>query len=313
VLPRDFDWGTLFARDQIGAVLNECGQKDPWPRFAGYFVARAGTAGSEGFDWFGETVRNERSEWFGHSDALMRTHIQKNWVPFLLEPPYPLAIFNGRNIKNGELFETWLDHTGTVIDVEAYGGLKDYEKVEIPRGLSTEWIRVNPDIYTFLVDREKQEPAGYINAMPVSDSAYHRLRNGELTDNEVTANDVIPFGESRSIKIYLMSIAVAEDRRDWGDGLFQKSLIQLLNGFVDKLRFYAKNNRVVASHLLATSWTDQGRQLCEALGLVEVGRDRSGYSIWELVLDDMHGASRRKLTPSLKRLLRYYDRTSSSS
>jgi serine/threonine-protein kinase len=31
ILPRDFDWMTLFARDQVAFVRNECGQEDPGP------------------------------------------------------------------------------------------------------------------------------------------------------------------------------------------------------------------------------------------------------------------------------------------
>jgi pimeloyl-ACP methyl ester carboxylesterase len=51
-IPRNFDWGKLFARDQVASVRNECGLKDPWPRWAGRLVSGAGDAGTAGFDWF---------------------------------------------------------------------------------------------------------------------------------------------------------------------------------------------------------------------------------------------------------------------
>jgi hypothetical protein len=116
ILPRDFDWGTLFTRDQVAFVRNEFGQKDPWPTWAGRFVARSGTGGSEGFEWFGNAVENLRFEWFGHSDSLMRPHIERYWIPFLLRPPSPLALLHGREIQDGEQFSKTLNHTGTVID-----------------------------------------------------------------------------------------------------------------------------------------------------------------------------------------------------
>lgn len=308
ILPRDFDWGTLFARDQVSAVLNECGQKDPWPAFAHRFVGRAGTAGALGFDWFDRTVQNKQSEWFGHSDALMRPHIEHIWVPFLLQEPSPLAIIHGRDIKDRTQFSNWLDHTGTIIDAEAYAQNPNYPVVTIPRGLSMKWIRINPDIYTFLVDRKTQEPAGYINAMPITDQAYEQIRQGKLNDNEITATDLLPFQDDQPVKIYLMSIAIAEKHRRWGEGLFQTTLLQLLNGFVDKLTYYAKQNSVRVTHLLATSWTKEGYQLCKLLGLQQIGKDQFGDEIWELDLQNLDRQERRIMSPALKRLLRTYER-----
>jgi pimeloyl-ACP methyl ester carboxylesterase len=100
ILPRDFDWGTLFARDQVGFVRNECGLSDPWPRWARRLVGYSGTGGSEGFDWFGNLVENVPCEWFGHSDSLMRQHIERCWIPTLCQRPSPLVVRHGREIHD---------------------------------------------------------------------------------------------------------------------------------------------------------------------------------------------------------------------
>ncbi|SRR6266404_2213731 len=311
ILPRDFDWGTLFARDQVALVRNEFGQKDPWPTWAGRFIARSGTGGSEGFEWFGTAVENIRCEWFGHSDSLMRPHIEQSWMPFLLRPPSPLTLLHGREIQDGEQFSKTLDHTGTVIDTEAYGTLPHYADVEIPRGLSLTWIKVNPDIYTFLIDRETQKAAGYINAMPVEDALYDLIRSGKVADNAIPGDGIVPYGGTGTVKVYLMSIAIAEKYRRWGEGIFQQAYVQLLNGFFDKLTYYATNHGVRATHFLATAWTTEGRRMCRSFGMTEIGKDAFGDSILELDLQALQPSNTAKIMPALKRLLRVYNGLSS--
>jgi hypothetical protein len=306
ILPRNFDWSTVFSRDQVSVVRNECGEKDPWPAWAGRLVRRAGVGGSKGFEWFGPNIDNVLCEWFGHSDSLMRPHIENCWVPFLTKPPSPLALMHGRDIHDRKQFSDMLDHTGTIIDIEAYGELTNYGEVEIPRGLSLEWIRINPDIYTFLIDRSNQEPAGYFNAMPITNAAYNRIRRGEVTDKEVVADDLVPFIAGSTVRIYLMSIAIAEKYRRWGDGLMQLSYVRLLTGFIDKLRFYARSYNVRATHLIATAWTPEGRRMCEFFGMSEVGKDRFGDPIYELNIDDLLSIKRKRVPPPMRKLVELY-------
>ncbi|HEX2711647.1 MAG TPA: hypothetical protein VHM88_05415 [Candidatus Acidoferrales bacterium] len=307
ILPRDFDWVTPFARDQVAFVRNECGQKDPWPRWARRFVARAGSGGSEGFEWFGTTVDNVRCEWFGHRDSLMRQHIEKQWLPLLLQAPSPLAVLHGREIHDGNQFSKMLDHTGTIIDAEVFGRLPHYVQVEIPRGLSITWIKVNPDIYTFLMDRQTRKPAGYINAMPIDASLYANIRTGNVADNEVPASSIVPFVGAENVKLYVMSIAIAKEYRRWGDGILQQAYVQLLTGFLDKLIYYAKTHGIRATHLLATAWTPEGGRMCQLFAMTEVGKDAFGDSIFELDLEQLQSAPPPRLAPPLKRLLKIYE------
>jgi pimeloyl-ACP methyl ester carboxylesterase len=304
ILPRDFDWITLFGRDQVGSVVNECGLKDPWPGWANRFVARSGTAGTQGFEWFGPAVQNVTYE-FEHSDAAVRAHMENCWLPVLLRAPSPLALLHGHDIQDLATFEKTLNYTGTVIDKEVYGKLPHYNEVEIPRGLSSKWIRINPDIYTFLIDRESRDPAGYLNAMPLDDSVYEKVRKGELADNKISENDVVPFQENQTVRIYLMSIAIAEKHRRFGDGVFQQGYVQLLSGFVDKLIYYAKNRSIRVTHFLATAWTPEGRRMCESFGMHQVGLDPYGDGVYEVELAMLKKRD-KKLLPALRRLLTVY-------
>ena len=305
ILPRDFEWARLFARDQVALVRNERGHKDPWPGWADKLVPGTGTSGADGFDWFEAIVEDSVYDEFGHSDFLGRPHMEKHWVPFLRRPPSPLTLLHGSRIKDGREFSKNLDYTGTVIDVEAYGGLTNYKEVEIRRGLSLEWIKINADIYTFLIDRESRKPAGYINAMPVDDGLYAGIRAGTITDNQVPASGIVAYDRDQEVKIYLMSIAVAERYRQWGQGLWNQGYAQLVSGFLDKLVHYAKHRSIRATHFLATAWTDPGRQMCKSLAMVEIGHDRFGDEVYEVELAKVP-PDKKGIMPALRHLLQTY-------
>jgi pimeloyl-ACP methyl ester carboxylesterase len=292
ILPRDFDWGRLFARDQVAFVRNECGLKDPWPKWASRFVRRAGRAGFEGFDWFSNAVENVFLE-FGHSDAQRRKHIGEYWRPFLFQQPSPLGLLHGRNIQQGSSFAEIFRQTGE-IDDEVFGRITQYDSCEPSDELALEWVTANPDIYTFLVDRKSQRTVGYLNAMPVTD-LYSNIRSGRVA--------------AAQLKIYLMSIAINKEYRRWGDGLFQQAYIQLIAGFLDKLGLYAKRERVKVTHFLATAWTTEGHQICTYLGMKVVGADRFGETIYELELACPDLLNKKSLPSALRRLLRMYRNT----
>ena len=306
ILPEHFDWELLFGRNQVNQLRNEVGKLDRWPRLAGKLVKGAGAAGANGFDCFAPALENARFDRFAHSDPLLRRHIETHWVPFLNSPPSPLVIVHGREIAEEDRFLQILDHTGGVIDEEAYSALPNYSAAEIPEGLAESWIAVNPDIYTFLIDSRNHVPVGYINAMPVEDSIYSAIRAGQLLDNAIPAKGVRPFQSSSTVKVYLMSMAISKSQRHWGQGVLQSAYFQLLKGFLDKLVWYAKNERVRVTHFVAAAWTEDGRRMCEQFAMQPVGHDRFGDIIYELDLAsvDLHS---NKMLSAFRRLLKTYD------
>jgi hypothetical protein len=306
ILPRDFDWKLLFARGQVAFVRNECGQKDPWPSWARRVIARTGTGGGEGFKWSDTAVENVPCEWFGHSEAFLRQHIETHWIPVLRQRRVPFVLLHGRDIDNRDRLAKILGHAGTVIDTEAYGNLPNYRQVEIPPSLPFRWTRINPDIYTFLIDCETGYPVGYANTMPLDDTAYDGVRSGKLADNEILKYNVTPYVSKRSIKVYLMSVAVLEHYRRRGKGTPDGVYERLLTGFFDKLIWYAKRHNVRASHFLATAWTPEGHRICRHFGMSEVGKDRFGGSIFEVDLNALQGIPIRKVPPTLRRLIKVY-------
>jgi hypothetical protein len=143
--------------------------------------------------------------------------------------------------------------------------------------------------------------------MPVEDALYAGIRSGGIKDNAVPSDAILPYvGSRKTIKVYMMSIAIAERYRRWGDGIFQQAYVQLLTGFLDKLTYYAKSHGVRVTHFLATAWTAEGLRICESFGMTKIGEDPFGDSILELdVSSHLHGPT-AKLIPALRRLVNVY-------
>jgi GNAT superfamily N-acetyltransferase len=187
--------------------------------------------------------------------------------------------------------------------VEAFG--RNYEAAYVTDDTALEWIKINPDIYTFLVDRASGKAVGYINAIPVDDALYTAIRRGSVADNEIAASGIVAYEREQEIKVYLMSIAVSEQHRQWGQGLWGQGYVRLIGGFLDKLVDYGKHCSIRVTHLLATAWTEQGLRMCKSLGMSQVGSDRFGDAIYEVELAKIP-PDRKGLLPALRRLMSVY-------
>jgi hypothetical protein len=159
------------------------------------------------------------------------------------------------------------------IDDICFANVPAYYASQIPRGLSTTWIGVNPDIYTFLFDRRSDKVSGYINAMPVRYECFDRIKAGLIRDNEISSEDVIPFFRNQTLKLYLMSVTIDPALRRASHGLFQEPFERLMSGFVAKLYYYAVNQRIRVTEIVAVGCTVQGKKLCQAFGMEHKGDD----------------------------------------
>ena len=306
ILPEDFDWSVLLGRDQVNMIRNECGHLDIWAGRVGIFVPGTGGSGRKGFRFCGASFKQEHFDLHEHSDYFFRNHIEKEWFPFLGKRPSGFVVKNGRDIEAREEFTKTLDATHEV-DLKHYADLEHYQDVDLPRGLSLTWIDINPDIYTFLFDRTDQAVKGYINAMPVCDDLFDRIKaGGEIKDNEIKASEVMPFHSDQQLRIYLMSIAIDPGALHASDGLFQDALERLLYGFFYKLMWYAVDRRIRVTELVAVGWTAKGKRLCEWFGMSEVAKDSFGHPVYWIRLDVETLLKRRGLFSGMKRLLKTY-------
>lgn len=86
ILPKDFKWHDIFAKEQVLAVHNEVATRDIWPRICKYFVSESGDSGTKGFECKRAELTEDTSE-IGHSDTFFSGHYDE-WGQFLSSPRY---------------------------------------------------------------------------------------------------------------------------------------------------------------------------------------------------------------------------------
>lgn len=313
ILPSDFDWATILLREQANAILNEYGVEDIWSKIVGKIVPKTGDSGATGFKVQSIQLLQKRYDYFKHSDYFRGQHISEFWLPFIKKQPCRFEIKHGHEFDSIDEFKRTLDITGNIIDKQCYGTLEHYPEVELPRGLSTTWIKVNPDIYTFIFDQLDNEVKGYINAIPIEDDAFEKIKNGSLNDNEISAENIVPFVRNQNIKIYLMSIAIAQESRAISEGLIHLAFEKLMNGFVNKLIYYFINNNIRVTQFLAVGWTSEGRKLCRLMGMQQVGIDHYSNPIYLFDLENESQLNNKMILECIKKLIITYKKFSNNN
>jgi hypothetical protein len=194
------------------------------------------------------------------------------------------------------------------MDVQCFGSLPGFAAVDIPRGLSTKWVSVNPDIYTYIFDHLTDRVIGYINAMPLKEPVFRKVISGDLNDNDITADDVVPYDSGEKIYLYIMSIAIEPGARRLSQGIYQEGFELLFAALERKITEYWINSGTRVVELGAVGWTADGRRMCDMLGLRRRTVDRQGNPTYSLRVDE---ASRRNkhLGGVLNRLKTRYETT----
>jgi pimeloyl-ACP methyl ester carboxylesterase len=306
ILPENFDWDTIVFRDQISFLRNEYGVYDYWAKIVGFIVPNTGMSGVKGFHVATTHISEERYDYFKHSDYFKGQHIDKYWVPFMTNSPSCFYVRHGHDFVDFMEFKNTLDITGTVIDSDCFGAHPNYKDVELSENLVLDWIKINPDIYTFLFDHKDESVKGYINAMPIDEGAFQKLKMGVMSDNEVIPENIIPFVGDQDLSIYLMSIAILPSARLVSQGILHSALEKLTNGFVNKMINYYKTHNIRIKRILAVGWTSEGRKLCQLLGMHRVGTDKFDNPIYFLEFNDLSCSGGIKRIRSMDKLVNIY-------
>lgn len=306
ILPQDFDWSVIIARDQINCIRNEYGLKDVWTKLVKYVVRNTGDSGYNGFDYFSNLVIQEQFDYFKHSDCFNKSHIESHWIPFLTTKPSSLFVRHGRDIIDEKEYDHIFD-ISYKLDATCFGELRHYSDIDLPLDIVYKWISVNPDIYTFLFCRDCNELKGYINAMPVDDELFKSIYDGDIGDNEVQSKNLLPYIKHQSIKIYLMSIAIDPKTRKINQGLFQEAFEKLLNAFINKLIYYAIYQKIKVTDFISIAWTDEGNRLCKLFQMDKVGTDKYGNNVYHIKLEPKVIVHKHKVLPGIKKLCEIYN------
>jgi hypothetical protein len=292
--------------DQAGAIqthLDEVGVKDFWTWAVGHAVARTGDAGHRGFDLDCSFLQQKRFEHYRHSDFFHRQHFDSFWLPLLRRPPSHLTVVHSRTIENPERLRHIREGV-RAMDAAGFGGLPNSKEVEIPYDLPPRWLEINPDIYTYLMDRRDDTCKGYINAMPMSATKFAQLKAGGCRDNSVGPADLLPFTHDENVRLYIMSIVTDPSLRRINAGLLHEGFEKLVNGLCDKLVYYAVEKNIRVTEIVAIAWTESGVRLCQLLGMVEVDKDEFGNPVYWVDLTS--NRIPKHIFPGLARLLKVY-------
>ena len=304
ILPRDFDLSSLLMRDQVGRLRNEYGSKDIWAGMVGRFIANSGDSGRYGFTFQSKLLDQERFSHYTHSDFFRGDHTERYWLPFLLRPPLTLTTVHGRTISDDE-FQPILRRC-LKIDQDRFRDVPHFEDVRIDSILAGRWADIEPDIYTFLLDRATRKAVGYINAMPVDDATLQRIKKDGINPNEIQPYYIQPFEVQPTCNIYLVSIATDKEVSKQLRGLTAEPFELLVNAFVDKLLYYAINKHVRVNEIVAAAWTGEGRRLCEMVSMKPISHDQFGYPIYQVNLRQPLAGTAARVVHGLKRLLEVY-------
>lgn len=296
ILPVDFDWATLIARNQLWEVINDYGVMDFWARHAAWLVPDAGQSGARGFELESPLIRNRRFEYHRHSDYFREGHY-KTWVEILKRPAIEFQTLRSSDLD----LPRWQRIKAQMRDLDksVYGS----DGMILDETRSTSWLGANPDIYTVLVDKNDRLH-GYLNAMPISGAAFDAIIEGRRDDNSVMPNDIVTYQNISAVDLYLMSINVHPDSRRLGDGANQSAFHHLLFGLISHLESLAKERQIVVRRMGAVAWTEEGTRLCELLGMRPVARDPQGHRTFVLSLEGDVPTGTHKMIRRLHQLYR---------
>ncbi len=284
VLPCDFDWQALIARDQIGRVWNQLGESDWVPIVAERFLTDAGASGRRGFMFFSSLFHEEPGTRFDHSDGLIGQYVRNMLVPFLCRKPYGCTVIDGSQIEKRAQAERIFEQTGA-LDDEVSGLTAHYSEARIPDGLAEEWIEANPDIYSFLISWSGKVE-GYLNAMPMDDQTFQRLLESDpIMDIQIRGDWLAPYTSNQELNLYILSIVTSPLSSLPVMGLYSSGVERLIVGFIDKLIRLWKQRRIRIKRMLAVGWTIKGERLCSALGLSRLYKDRFDHWVYFLDVD----------------------------
>lgn len=111
-----------------------------------------------------------------------------------------------------------------------------------------EWVKINPDIYTILMESNKV--IGYINFMPITEMCYNNFTKGNLKDYELSTDDIIPFTKRKPLKCLLASIVIKPEYQN------SQAIIELWNGFINKI----KTMEIIISSIVIDCVSEMGEK-----------------------------------------------------
>ena len=158
------------------------------------------------------------------------------------------------------------------------------------------WALANPDIYVMLRDMNTGRIVAYINAMPVTDECYDRMKNGTFIDVDISPDCILPYDMPYPYSIYFSSVVIHPDYRN--TGVFKLLFDAILNRFLE-----LGSCEVFIRRMLADAVSPEGEKFCRLFGMARISKTAHGSTLYEV---SMIPPKFRVTSQMTKRLYDYY-------
>jgi|GEM_PF-5422254 len=175
-------------------------------------------------------------------------------------------------------------HDARALDDVNFSDVHDRETLE----LSHKWLCRNPDLYTVLRD-EDGRLVGYINFMPLKLDAYEKYRKGQLSETDITADDIARYEDfeidgdmaGQELDALFCSLNIAKEHHNG------RAFKVLMISFIEKIR-ERQNRGVKFGRVLADCVSEDGKRLVGRLGVTLPYQSHTeGAVLKEIIMDDI--------------------------
>lgn len=147
---------------------------------------------------------------------------------------------------------------------------KDLNQVDFD--VCKSWYNKNPQIYTAIMKDDTL--IGYINFMPVTDTAYKKFREGKLSEQSLTAKDIKIMRPNK--EYYCLFLSVVIDKKYQNTEAFTI----LISNFYKNTKTYLQTHNISIKSILADCVNKKMEQFVKNSGFKRVFKNEN-YNIYE--------------------------------
>ena len=141
------------------------------------------------------------------------------------------------------------------------------ENNQVGFDVCTSWYNKNPKIYTAITDNNKI--IGYINFMPITEDSYIRIKNGSLSENSVSADDILEMKKDNSYYFLFSSVVIDKEYQN------TDAFTILITTFYKNTLNYIQKNNIKITSIIADCVNKKMEQFVINSGFKRVFKNRN--------------------------------------
>jgi pimeloyl-ACP methyl ester carboxylesterase len=296
IVPKNFDWYKLILNGQVNKVVLEKTKNDSVIKWSVFLTGSFNPSSRSGFLQESSYIKYECLDDFGHSDFQYEERFNEQFEKHLFDTPIQLLVKHGRNLNLSKLKEYF--KKTHLIDNYNYGLEYSNNPISLERAL--DWAKIEPNIWSFLVDSYTDKVLGYINVLALSDNTHELFVKGKIDESEITANHVCNYDSNAKLNLVIMSIALHKDIMEKQGGINYTKPGELLTSTLSRKILEITNNGKKINNLTCVAWTPIGENLCKSFGLNLTTDTYKGLPIYSSTLKEIRNCKSDQIRPLFK-------------